>query len=275
MQFKATETIKFKDVSANLPACANIRWGVCLLLIFAMALGGLTGCGTRKPKGASRDFFTSGSREADERASQTMARQEQLTGEGEGSGEKGLKKAKVKSSSAKDKNSPGEVKNSPAGVKNSPEAMATGGTNKAAQATGKMSLFDRLGGESGISNIVADFLPRAMKDPRINWERVNVKRGGFSLTRNKPVEWKATPDNVGRLHEHMVQFLCLATGGPAQYDGKEMKSTHAGMHIDNAQFDSAIGDLKASLDKLQIPNKEQKELLAIVESTRPEIVEKR
>ena len=159
MQFKATETIKFKDVSANLPACANIRWGVCLLLIFALALGGLTGCGTSKPKGASRDFFTSGSREADERASQTMARQEQLTGEGEGSGEKGLKKAKVKNSPAKDKNSPGEAKNSP-------EAMATGGTNKAAQATGKMSLFDRLGGESGISNIVADFLPRAMKDPR-------------------------------------------------------------------------------------------------------------
>ena len=29
---------------------------------------------------------------------------------------------------------------------------------------------------------------------------------------------------------------------------------------------------KASLDKLQIPNTEQKEWLAIVESTRPEIV---
>ena len=40
------------------------------------------------------------------------------------------------------------------------------------------------------------------------------------------------------------------------------------MHISNPEFDAAIGDLKASLDKLQIPNKEQKELLAIVESTR-------
>jgi hemoglobin len=47
------------------------------------------------------------------------------------------------------------------------------------------------------------------------------------------------------------------------------------MHISNAEFDAAIGDLKASLDKLRIPNKEQKELLAIVESTRPEIVEVR
>ena len=41
------------------------------------------------------------------------------------------------------------------------------------------------------------------------------------------------------------------------------------------EFDAALGDLKASLDKLQIPNKEQKELLAIVETTRPEIVEER
>jgi len=47
------------------------------------------------------------------------------------------------------------------------------------------------------------------------------------------------------------------------------------MHITNPEFDAALGDLKASFDKLQIPNKEQKELLAIVETTRPEIVQER
>ena len=54
-----------------------------------------------------------------------------------------------------------------------------------------------------------------------------------------------------------------------------MKSAHAGLHIANPEFDATIGDLKSSLDKLQIPNKEQKELLAVVESTRPEIVTER
>ena len=39
--------------------------------------------------------------------------------------------------------------------------------------------------------------------------------------------------------------------------------------------DATIGDLKASLDKLRIPDKEQKELLAIIESTRPQIVTER
>jgi truncated hemoglobin YjbI len=54
-----------------------------------------------------------------------------------------------------------------------------------------------------------------------------------------------------------------------------MRSAHTAMRISNAEFDAAIGDLKASLDKLQIPNKEQKELLAVAESTRPQIVVQR
>jgi hemoglobin len=54
-----------------------------------------------------------------------------------------------------------------------------------------------------------------------------------------------------------------------------MKAVHAGMRIGNPEFDAAIGDLKASLDKLRIPDKEQKELLAVIESTRPQIVTER
>lgn len=47
------------------------------------------------------------------------------------------------------------------------------------------------------------------------------------------------------------------------------------MHISNPEFDAAMGDLKATLDKLQIANQEQKELLAVVESTREQIVTER
>jgi hemoglobin len=54
-----------------------------------------------------------------------------------------------------------------------------------------------------------------------------------------------------------------------------MKAAHADMRIGNPEFDAAVGDLKASLDKLRIPDAEQKELLAVVESTRPQIVTER
>ena len=62
---------------------------------------------------------------------------------------------------------------------------------------------------------------------------------------------------------------------PPLYQGNEIEPTHAGMHIGNPEFDAAIGDLKASLDKLRIPNKEQKERLSIIERTRPQIVTER
>ncbi len=213
-----------------------------------------SGCGGKKATKQSTDFFTSGSRDADQRASQRMAQSEELSGSGEDSGEKGVKDAK-------------------------PVAPGTNGvarsTNTAAKVEGKLSLYDRLGGDAGISNIVVDFIPRALQDPRVNWDRKDVKRGGFSLSSGKSVAWKPAPENIATLDKHMIQFLALATGGPSKYEGKEMKSSHADMHISNPEFDAALGDLKASLDKLQVPNKEQRELLAIVESTRPLIVTER
>jgi hemoglobin len=207
----------------------------------AMILVATSGCGGGKKEKQKDEFFTSGSREADQRASQRMAKEKQLSGSGEGSGEKDAKQA---------------------------------GDGKGAEVEGKLSLFERLGGATGIAAIIDDFIPRAMADPRVNWERQGVKRGGVFRTDKSPV-WNPTPENVANLKKHFVQFLTLATGGPVQYDGKEMKAAHSGMKIANPEFDAAVGDLKASLDKLKIANKEQKELLAILESTRPQIVTER
>ena len=218
---------------------------ICLLLALFLPVV-LVGCGLGKAGTKREDFFTSGSREADQRASQRMAKEEQLTGSGEGGGEKGAKKAKT--------------------------ADPNSGGPQAAKVESKQSLFERLGGEPGLVAIVDDFIARALQDPRVNWPRKGVRRGTL-LHRAEPRN--SSPENVVQLKKHFVQFLSLATGGPSQYDGQEIKASHAGMHISNPEFDATIGDLKASLDKLQIPNKEQKELLAIVESTRPQIVTER
>jgi hemoglobin len=239
------------NANLNLKFIAALRAGLCLAALFSIA-----GCHSAKKAQKKDDFFTSGSREADQRASQRVARDEQLSGSGEGAGEKGAKKA----------------------VATKPADDPTGsGTNKAAQVEGKLALFDRLGGEKGIAAIVEDFTPRALQDPRVNWPRKGVKGGGFSFHKKDPNEaiWNSTPENIAVLKKHIVQFIVLASGGPAHYDGKDMKSAHAGMRIANPEFDAALGDLKASLDHLQIPNKEQKELLAVIESTRPQIVTQR
>ena len=72
-----------------------------------------------------------------------------------------------------------------------------------------------------------------------------------------------------------MQFLNVTTGGPAIYEGRDMREAHANLHVVNAEFDAEMSDLKATLDKLGVPTDEQKELLAIVESTRPMISETR
>jgi len=223
-------------------------------LSLAVVLGIVSGCGGKTAQKKNESFFTSGSREADQRADQRMAKAEQLSGTGEGAGEKNVKKAQVSESNTNN---------------------MVNGTNAPAQAQGKLSLYDRLGRDAGISNIVADFTPRALQDPRVNWDRKGVKQGGFSFHAGKPVTWDASAQNVQMLQKHLVQFLVLATGGPAHYEGKEIKGAHADMHISNPEFDAVMGDLKASLDRLRIPNTEQKELLSIVESTRPLIVTER
>ena len=93
-------------------------------LIVASSPLAIVGCHSSKTAGKKNDdFFTSGSREADQRASQRMAKDEQLAGTGEGAGEKGVKKAKVE----------GQGGTAP-------------GTNSGAKVEGKLSLYDRLGG---------------------------------------------------------------------------------------------------------------------------------
>jgi hemoglobin len=246
MKTKSNREMKRAAVRSLAVAMGTFTW--MLLIAGSVAI---TGCHT-KAKKQDQTFFTSGSREADQRASQRMAKNEQLAGSGENSGEKGVKKARR----AKDSNT-------------------SGGTNTAAQAEGKLSLFERLGGEDGITKIVEDFTPRLLQDPRVSWSRNGVKKGGFSLSSHKAETWTASTNNVVLLKKHLVQFLGLATGGPAHYEGKSMKAAHANMHISNPEFEAAVGDIKASLDNLQVPNKEQKELLAIIESTRPEIVTER
>ena len=218
----------------------------CLCSISTACVLGLAVAGCDSPERKQPDFHTSGSREADQRAEQQVAKVQQLRGEGVGD----------------DKKSKSD--NSKTGV-----AMHGDKDNV------KKSLFERLGGEPGVGLIVEDWVNRMVADPRVNFTRKGVTMGGFSIHRNDSVEWSNVPENGKKLKLHFVQFLTLATGGPAKYDGGEMKAVHANMHIANDEFDAAMGDLKSSLDNLQVATSEQKELLAIVESTRPQVVTKR
>jgi hemoglobin len=201
---------------------------------FALAAG----CGGEAQQSKDKDFFTSGNREADQRADERMAQKQELTG----------------------------------------DTANAGGTvtkSQAVLANEKKPLYDRVGGSVGIKLIVDDFVTRAMADPRVNLQRVGIKRGGFSIHHNQSMEWDASADNVAALKLHLAEFIGLSTGGPSKYTGEDLKDVVKNMHYTNPNFDAAMGDLKATLDKLQIANQEQKELLSVMETTREQVVEDR
>ena len=134
----------------------------------------------------------------------------------------------------------------------------------AAKAGSSKSLYERLGGEPAITAVVADFVARGAANPKVNFTRKGIP--GVK-------EWPATPQNVDLLKRRLVEFIGMNTGGPQKYQGKDMVSAHAGMKITSAEFDALAADLKASLDKFNVPQKEQQELLTIVGSTKQAIVE--
>jgi hemoglobin len=130
--------------------------------------------------------------------------------------------------------------------------------------TAKKSLYDRLGGEAAIKAVVDEFVKVAAADPKVNFTRKGTK-----------AEWKPTPENVDALKKGLVDFVGMVTGGPQKYDGKSMKDLHKGMEITEDEFNALADDLKGVLDKFKVPDKEQKELLDLVGSTKADIVEKK
>jgi len=127
----------------------------------------------------------------------------------------------------------------------------------------KKSLYDRLGGEPGIEQVVNSFVGIAAADPKVNFTRKGTAK-----------EWAATPENVAKLKTHLVQFIASAAGGPQKYEGRDMKSVHAGMGITAAEFDAAAADLQQALGMYNVGKQEQTELLAVVGTTKASIVEK-
>lgn len=123
------------------------------------------------------------------------------------------------------------------------------------------TLYERLGGMPAIQAVVDDFVDRGATDPRVNFTR-----------RGTPYQWQATPENVLVVKKRIAAFVAMAAGGPQQYEGKDMRSSHKGMMISNAEFDALAEDLRASLSKFNVPAREQAELMAVIEKTRRDIV---
>lgn len=129
-------------------------------------------------------------------------------------------------------------------------ALSLGGC--ATDSVQSQALYQRLGGKDAIVAVVDDFVGNVAGDARINRR--------FAST------------NIPRLKQMLVDQICAGTGGPCTYSGRDMKSAHAGMNISDAEFGALVEDLIKTLDKFKVPEKEKKELLAILGPMKGDIV---
>jgi hemoglobin len=120
------------------------------------------------------------------------------------------------------------------------------------------SLYDRLGGVYSIATVVDDFIERLFvnrtlnANPAINEARARVPKAGLKF--------------------HVTALVCEVTGGPCKYTGRTMKEAHQHLDITQPEWDAMVADFKATLDTFKVPQTEQQELIAIVGSTKKDIV---
>ena len=67
-------------------------------------------------------------------------------------------------------------------------------------------------------------------------------------------------------------MLCWAGGGPQRYTGRSMKNSHKHLMITAGEWEAFLDDLQQTLDKFAVPQAEQAEIKAIIDSTRADIV---
>ena len=70
----------------------------------------------------------------------------------------------------------------------------------------------------------------------------------------------------------MVAFLCVATGGPCKYTGRDLKTSHTGLGITESDWDLTVKHLTATLDKFKVPGKEKNEVLQAIAGQKGDIV---
>jgi hemoglobin len=120
------------------------------------------------------------------------------------------------------------------------------------------SLYERLGGVYAIAVVVDDFIDRVMSDARLN-----------ANPRVDEAHHRVSPQGF---KYYVTEMLCWASGGPQIYSGRSMADSHHDLRITGSEWDAFMDDLDQSLARFDVPDRERGEVVAIVESTKADIV---
>jgi hemoglobin len=114
------------------------------------------------------------------------------------------------------------------------------------------TLYQRLGGVERIAAIMEDTIDRHAVNPVLA-----PRFRGKDLVRLKQVA---------------TQFFCVGAGGPQKYEGRDLRTAHAGMNVSEQEFIATVDDIVAALNDHEVAPAEANEIVAILFSLKGEVL---
>ncbi len=118
-------------------------------------------------------------------------------------------------------------------------------------------LYRELGGLTGIERIVDLLMEGLTTDPRV---------AEFFIEENMQA-------SLARVHEKLVEQICMESGGPCEYTGDPMDVVHRGLDINDAEFNALVEILIDAMRQTGVPARARARLIARLAPMHGEIVQ--
>jgi hemoglobin len=118
-----------------------------------------------------------------------------------------------------------------------------------------MSLYEEIGGKQSIRTALDRFYDKVMDDRR-------VSRFFDGL-------------DVQRIKDKQTAFLSMAFGGPAHYDGRDLRTAHGravSQGLGEAEYEVFMGHFRSTLEELGIPDPKIRQIMDIAATGRDDVL---
>ena len=109
-------------------------------------------------------------------------------------------------------------------------------------------------GKDGVARIADTVVDKGSKDPRI----AEIFKG----------------QDLVRLKRTLAEQICYVLGGPCAYTGRDMRSAHADLGVQDADFNALVEDLQWAMAREGVPFRAQNKLLAKLAPMQRTVVQK-
>ena len=120
------------------------------------------------------------------------------------------------------------------------------------------TLYERVGGINNIAILVDDVIERSYADPVFEANpRIHAAHQRF-------------PKAVYKFNA--TALACQVMGGPQVYTGRSLKEAHRHLKVTEMEWQALMRIFNESMTSFNVPNREQEEIMAIINSTKGDIV---